>query len=237
MTRPHGPLDKRLATAGRRRPDGRSRRRSCRLGVEADDVVVGIARAVAGPDGFADHEPCARRRRARGAPRWPGLGGRKRPRKRRFGYSVAARSRTVVTTPRPKPAVPRAACALRQARAAGAAIEGDGHERDEAPLAVGGKPSTFWRTERYARFFKSGSVSCSTPDDESGQVSSTAPRRGFARGSGSEPPRRAVHPGLGVEDVTARTPVTKRRAGTSSSGSRRCLRRARAGVEVRVRAT
>ena len=35
--------------------------------------------------------------------------------------------------------------------------EGDGHERDEeAALAVDGNESTFWRTERYARFFKSG---------------------------------------------------------------------------------
>ena len=35
--------------------------------------------------------------------------------------------------------------------------EGDGHERDEeAPLAVDGKESTFWRTERYSRFFKTG---------------------------------------------------------------------------------
>ena len=35
--------------------------------------------------------------------------------------------------------------------------EGDGHERDEeAPLAVDGNESTFWRTERYSRFFKNG---------------------------------------------------------------------------------
>jgi hypothetical protein len=35
--------------------------------------------------------------------------------------------------------------------------EGDGRERDEeAPLAVDGNESTFWRTERYARFFKTG---------------------------------------------------------------------------------
>jgi hypothetical protein len=35
--------------------------------------------------------------------------------------------------------------------------EGDGRERDEdAPLAVDGRPETFWRTERYSRFFKDG---------------------------------------------------------------------------------
>jgi hypothetical protein len=35
--------------------------------------------------------------------------------------------------------------------------EGDGQERnDEAPLAVDGRPSTFWRTEHYSSFFKSG---------------------------------------------------------------------------------
>jgi len=35
--------------------------------------------------------------------------------------------------------------------------EGDGHERDEeAPMAVDGRPETFWRTERYSRFFKNG---------------------------------------------------------------------------------
>ncbi|HET8813150.1 MAG TPA: hypothetical protein VFM67_11180 [Gaiella sp.] len=35
--------------------------------------------------------------------------------------------------------------------------EGDGQERnDEAPLAVDGRPTTFWRTEHYSSFFKSG---------------------------------------------------------------------------------
>ena len=35
--------------------------------------------------------------------------------------------------------------------------EGDGQERnDEVPLAVDGSPSTFWRTEHYSSFFKSG---------------------------------------------------------------------------------
>jgi hypothetical protein len=68
-------------------------------------------------------------------------------------------SATVVTKPRPKPAAPRATQARFIALKAAGAFdpEGDGHERDEeAPLAVDRKPSTFWRTERYARFFKSG---------------------------------------------------------------------------------
>lgn len=35
--------------------------------------------------------------------------------------------------------------------------EGDGHERDEeAGLAVDGRETTSWRTERYSRFFKRG---------------------------------------------------------------------------------
>jgi hypothetical protein len=35
--------------------------------------------------------------------------------------------------------------------------EGDGHERDEeASLAVDGREDTFWRTERYSHFFKTG---------------------------------------------------------------------------------
>lgn len=65
----------------------------------------------------------------------------------------------VAATSRPKPSPSRA----RQARlveltAVGAFDpEGDGHERDdEAPLAVDGKLDTFWRTEHYTRFFKSG---------------------------------------------------------------------------------
>jgi hypothetical protein len=63
------------------------------------------------------------------------------------------------TTSRPKPAAPRPAPARFVKLAAAGAFdpEGDGHERDEeAPLAVDGKQRTFWRTERYARFFKSG---------------------------------------------------------------------------------
>ena len=61
--------------------------------------------------------------------------------------------------PRSKPARTRAPTArFVELTAAGAFDpEGDGHERDEeAPLAVDGNPSTFWRTERYSRFFKSG---------------------------------------------------------------------------------
>lgn len=66
---------------------------------------------------------------------------------------------TVVTTSRTKPTKPPAARArLVKLTAAGAFDpEGDDHERDEeASLAVDGNESTFWRTERYARFFKSG---------------------------------------------------------------------------------
>jgi hypothetical protein len=66
---------------------------------------------------------------------------------------------TVATTIGSKPTAPRRARArLVKLTASGAFDpEGDGHERDEeAPLAVDGKESTFWRTERYSRFFKSG---------------------------------------------------------------------------------
>ena len=66
---------------------------------------------------------------------------------------------TVATTTRPKPAKPPPARSrFVKLTAAGAFDpEGDGHERDEeAPLAVDGNRSTFWRTERYSRFFKTG---------------------------------------------------------------------------------
>ena len=66
---------------------------------------------------------------------------------------------TVVTTSGPKPSAPPPARARFVKLTASGAFdpEGDGRERDEeAPLAVDGKQSTFWRTERYARFFKSG---------------------------------------------------------------------------------
>ena len=66
---------------------------------------------------------------------------------------------TVVTTTRPKPTTrPVARARFVKLTAAGAFDpEGDGHERDEeASLAVDGNRSTFWRTERYSRFFKTG---------------------------------------------------------------------------------
>ena len=66
---------------------------------------------------------------------------------------------TVATTTRPKPAKPPPARSrFVKLTAAGAFDpEGDGHERDEeASLAVDGNRSTFWRTERYSRFFKTG---------------------------------------------------------------------------------
>ena len=66
---------------------------------------------------------------------------------------------TVVTTTRPKPTTrPAARARFVKLTAAGAFDpEGDGHERDEeASLAVDGNRSTFWRTERYSRFFKTG---------------------------------------------------------------------------------
>ena len=62
------------------------------------------------------------------------------------------------TSPR-KPAKPRVPRARFVKLAAAGAVdpEGDGRERDEeAPLAVDGNESTFWRTERYSRFFKTG---------------------------------------------------------------------------------
>ena len=63
------------------------------------------------------------------------------------------------TRPKPKPAKrPAARARFVTLTAAGAFDpEGDGHERDEeASLAVDGNRSTFWRTERYSRFFKTG---------------------------------------------------------------------------------
>jgi len=66
---------------------------------------------------------------------------------------------TAVTTTRPKPTTrPVARARFVKLTAAGAFDpEGDGHERDEeASLAVDGDGSTFWRTERYSRFFKTG---------------------------------------------------------------------------------
>lgn len=74
--------------------------------------------------------------------------------------SVAVRTPPVVTTPpkkAPRPARPRPAPFVKLTAAGAFDPEGDGHERDEeAPLAVDGRPDTFWRTERYSRFFKTG---------------------------------------------------------------------------------
>ena len=64
-----------------------------------------------------------------------------------------------VTKPPPKKtAAPAARVRVVKLTAAGAFDpEGDGHERDEeAALAVDGNAGTFWRTERYSRFFKTG---------------------------------------------------------------------------------
>ena len=65
---------------------------------------------------------------------------------------------TPVATPPPAtPRRPRPAPFVRLAPAGAFDPEGDGRERDEeAGLAVDGRPSTSWRTERYSNFFKSG---------------------------------------------------------------------------------
>ena len=73
--------------------------------------------------------------------------------------SVAAAPAPVTTVPvkKPPPARPRLAPFVKLAAAGAYDPEGDGRERDEeASLAVDGRPSTFWRTERYSRFFKTG---------------------------------------------------------------------------------
>ena len=74
--------------------------------------------------------------------------------------SAAAPAPPVTTTPPKKtrrPVPPRPAPFVKLTAAGAFDPEGDGHERDEeAPLAVDGRPDTFWRTERYARFFKTG---------------------------------------------------------------------------------
>ena len=74
--------------------------------------------------------------------------------------SAAAPAPPVTTTPpkkTPRPGPPRPAPFVKLTAAGAFDPEGDGHERDEeAPLAVDGRPDTFWRTERYARFFKTG---------------------------------------------------------------------------------
>ncbi len=87
-----------------------------------------------------------------------------------FGYAVrqglqdddtpvAAAPPPLTTTPvkKPPPARPRLAQFVKLAAAGAYDPEGDGRERDEeASLAVDGRPATFWRTERYSRFFKTG---------------------------------------------------------------------------------
>jgi hypothetical protein len=87
-----------------------------------------------------------------------------------FGYAVqqglreddtpvAAAPPPITTVPakKPPPARPRLAPFVKLAAAGAFDPEGDGRERDEeASLAVDGRPATFWRTERYSRFFKTG---------------------------------------------------------------------------------
>jgi hypothetical protein len=62
-----------------------------------------------------------------------------------------------VTTPRTTTTRPPTARFVKLTAAGAFDPEGDGTERDEeASLAVDGEQSTFWRTERYSRFFKTG---------------------------------------------------------------------------------
>ena len=65
---------------------------------------------------------------------------------------------TGTTTPvREKPARPKAAPFVKLTAVGAFDPEGDGRERnEEAPLAVDGRTTTFWRTEHYSSFFKSG---------------------------------------------------------------------------------
>lgn len=61
------------------------------------------------------------------------------------------------TATREKPARPKPAPWVKLTAVGAFDPEGDGQERnDEAPLAVDGRPTTFWRTEHYSSFFKSG---------------------------------------------------------------------------------
>ena len=61
------------------------------------------------------------------------------------------------TAAREKPARPKPAPWVKLTAVGAFDPEGDGQERnDEAPLAVDGRASTFWRTEHYSSFFKSG---------------------------------------------------------------------------------
>jgi hypothetical protein len=65
---------------------------------------------------------------------------------------------TGTTTPtRERPARPKPAPFVKLTAVGAFDPEGDGQERnEEAPLAVDGRPTTFWRTEHYSSFFKSG---------------------------------------------------------------------------------
>ena len=114
---------------------------------------------------------------------------------------------TVATTTRPKPTTPPAARArFVKLTAAGAFDpEGDGHERDEeASLAVDGNRSTFWRTERYSRFFKTG-VGLVLDAGRRRSRPAGGRRQRHAGRSGGDPDRqlahRAVHPRLSREDA------------------------------------
>src|SRR5262245_7820754 len=61
------------------------------------------------------------------------------------------------TPAREKPRRPKAAPFVQLAAIGAFDPEGDGRERnEEAPLAVDGRTTTFWRTEHYSSFFKSG---------------------------------------------------------------------------------
>lgn len=65
---------------------------------------------------------------------------------------------TGTTTPtREQPARPKPAPFVKLTAVGAFDPEGDGQERnEEAPLAVDGRATTFWRTEHYSSFFKSG---------------------------------------------------------------------------------
>jgi hypothetical protein len=131
---------------------------------------------------------------------------------------VAAVPAPVTTTTVTKPVVtrPKAAPFVRLTAVGAYDPEGDGHERDEeAPLAVDGRPDTFWRTERYSRFFKSGVglVLDAGRRVRVEQVVVDTPTPGFKAairlGSSREGPFTTVSP---ARTVTARTrfPVAKR---------------------------
>src|SRR5262245_48329066 len=77
------------------------------------------------------------------------------------GSQAAATTPAAAARPKSKPtrraSAPKAAAFVRLSGAGAFDPEGDDRERDEeAPLAVDGREDTFWRTERYSRFFKSG---------------------------------------------------------------------------------